>query len=85
MLFLASEIGPAPKTLNLMELARKVTGSSEVSNFTVRLMHTSLTTFTGQTNYVDMSAGKTVFSASPFTIQMEVEVVVLVQITISLG
>ncbi|HOS01148.1 MAG TPA: choice-of-anchor L domain-containing protein, partial [Prolixibacteraceae bacterium] len=68
MLFLASEIGPAPKTLNLMELARKVTGSSEVSNFTVRLMHTSLTTFTGQTNYVDMSAGKTVFSASPFTI-----------------
>jgi hypothetical protein len=68
MLYLASEIGPAPKTLNLLELARKVTGSSVVSNFTVRLMHTSLASFNGLTNYVDMTAGQTVYSASPFTI-----------------
>ncbi len=68
MLYLASEIGPAPKTLNLLELARKVTGTSSVSNFTVRLMHTSLSSFNGLTNYVDMTAGQTVFSQSPFTI-----------------
>jgi len=68
MLYLASEIGPAPKTFNLLELARKVTGSSVVSNFTVRLMHTSLPSFNGLTNYVDMTGGQTVFSRSSYTI-----------------
>ncbi len=63
MLFLASELGPAPKTLNYLELARKVTGTSTVTNFTVRLKHTSITNFNQVTSgYADMTGAQTVFN-----------------------
>ena len=63
MLFLASELGPAPKTLNYLELARKVTGTSTVTNFTVRLKHTSISNFSQVTSgYADMTGAQTVFN-----------------------
>ncbi len=63
MLFLASELGPAPKTLNYLELARKATGSSIVTNFTVRLKHTSISNFSQvNSGYADMTGAQTVLN-----------------------
>ena len=63
MLFLASELGPAPKTFNYLELARKVTGTSTVTNFTIKLKHTSISNFSQvPSGYADMTGAQTVFN-----------------------
>lgn len=63
LLYLASELGPSPKTLNFLELARKATGTSTVTSFTVRLKHTPISNFTQvPSGYADMAGAQTVFS-----------------------
>lgn len=66
MLFLASEIGPQAKIFNNLEMQRVNTNTGTVSNFHVRIMHTTLSVLPA--SYVDMTSASEVYSAASLTI-----------------